>query len=105
MSLWVDKYRPNTLSKLDYHQEQAKYLKKLVCYIYSYVRTDTHVLVGLLGSQRRRSASVGVWSFRSRQEDSHHVHIKGNVRSRSRKVESGAYDIHSKDLYFDHVII
>uniref|UniRef100_T1J635 Replication factor C subunit 3 n=1 Tax=Strigamia maritima TaxID=126957 RepID=T1J635_STRMM len=30
MSLWVDKYRPTSLSKLDYHKEQATHLKKLV---------------------------------------------------------------------------
>ena len=30
MSLWVDKHRPNQLIKLDYHKEQAIYLKKLV---------------------------------------------------------------------------
>ena len=30
MSLWVDKHRPNVLNKLDYHKEQATYLKKLV---------------------------------------------------------------------------
>lgn len=30
MSLWVDKHRPNSLAKLDYHKEQAQYLKKLV---------------------------------------------------------------------------
>ena len=30
MSLWVDKYRPLRLEKLDYHKEQAAYLKKLV---------------------------------------------------------------------------
>ena len=30
MSLWVDKYRPTTLSKLDFHKEQASSLKKLV---------------------------------------------------------------------------
>ncbi|XP_076053927.1 replication factor C subunit RfC38 [Oratosquilla oratoria] len=30
MSLWVDKYRPKELNKLDYHEEQAKHLKKLV---------------------------------------------------------------------------
>lgn len=30
MSLWVDKHRPTSLSKLDYHKEQAAYLKKLV---------------------------------------------------------------------------
>lgn len=30
MSLWVDKYRPNTLGKLDFHKAQAEYLKQLV---------------------------------------------------------------------------
>ncbi|KAK4883217.1 hypothetical protein RN001_006536 [Aquatica leii] len=29
MSLWVDKYRPKDLSKLDYHKDQAENLKKL----------------------------------------------------------------------------
>ena len=33
MSLWVDKYRPTSLSKLDYHKEQAGRLKKLVLII------------------------------------------------------------------------
>lgn len=30
MSLWVDKYRPTSLGKLDYHKEQATELKNLV---------------------------------------------------------------------------
>lgn len=30
MSLWVDKYRPTSLGKLDYHKEQANQLKNLV---------------------------------------------------------------------------
>jgi len=30
MSLWVDKHRPKRLAKLDYHQEQAEHLGKLV---------------------------------------------------------------------------
>ncbi|GLH05921.1 hypothetical protein R5R35_007309 [Gryllus longicercus] len=30
MSLWVDKYRPTSLSKLDYHLTQAEHLKNLV---------------------------------------------------------------------------
>ncbi|TRY90953.1 hypothetical protein DNTS_022189 [Danionella cerebrum] len=30
MSLWVDKYRPTSLAKLDYHKEQANQLKNLV---------------------------------------------------------------------------
>jgi len=32
MSLWVDKYRPTTLAKLDYHLEQAEDLKNMVIY-------------------------------------------------------------------------
>ncbi len=30
MSLWVDKYRPTALSKLDFHKDQAANLRKLV---------------------------------------------------------------------------
>lgn len=30
MSLWVDKYRPTALGKLDFHKEQAAQLKNLV---------------------------------------------------------------------------
>ena len=30
MSLWVDKYRPISLSKLDYHKEQAERLQQMV---------------------------------------------------------------------------
>ena len=30
MSLWCDKYRPRRLNKLDYHQDQAKHLGRLV---------------------------------------------------------------------------
>ena len=30
MSLWVDKYRPTSLSKLDYHKDLATHLRKLV---------------------------------------------------------------------------
>uniref|UniRef100_A0A6Q2YVA0 Replication factor C subunit 3 n=1 Tax=Esox lucius TaxID=8010 RepID=A0A6Q2YVA0_ESOLU len=30
MSLWVDKYRPTSLGKLDYHKEQANQLKNMV---------------------------------------------------------------------------
>lgn len=30
MSLWVDKYRPKELSKLDFHTDQAQHLKQLV---------------------------------------------------------------------------
>ncbi|KAG2456944.1 RFC3 factor, partial [Polypterus senegalus] len=31
MSLWLDKYRPSSLNKLDYHKEQASQLKNLIC--------------------------------------------------------------------------
>ena len=30
MALWLDKYRPKRLSKLDYHKNQATYLERLV---------------------------------------------------------------------------
>ncbi|XP_001951302.1 replication factor C subunit 3 [Acyrthosiphon pisum] len=30
MSLWADKYRPNSLQKVDYHQDQAQHLTNLV---------------------------------------------------------------------------
>jgi hypothetical protein len=30
MALWVDKYRPNQLSKLDYHKEQAEQIQRIV---------------------------------------------------------------------------
>ena len=30
MSLWVDKYRPSALSRLDFHREQAAQLRSLV---------------------------------------------------------------------------
>ena len=30
MSLWVDKHRPTSLAKLDYHKELSSHLKKLV---------------------------------------------------------------------------
>lgn len=30
MSLWVDKYRPSSLVRLDYHKEQAAQLRNLV---------------------------------------------------------------------------
>lgn len=30
MSLWVDKYRPSTLAKLDFHREQAERLERMV---------------------------------------------------------------------------
>jgi hypothetical protein len=30
MSLWVDKYRPNNLQKLDFHCKQANHLRNLV---------------------------------------------------------------------------
>ena len=30
----MDKYRPTSLSKLDYHKDLAAHLKKLVCFVY-----------------------------------------------------------------------
>jgi hypothetical protein len=31
MSLWVDKYRPTALEKLDYHENLTKKLSQMVC--------------------------------------------------------------------------
>ena len=39
MSLWVDKHRPTSLSKLDYHKDLSCHLKRLV----SNKSTDTDV--------------------------------------------------------------
>jgi hypothetical protein len=30
MALWIDKYRPQTLDRMDYHVEQAQSLKQMV---------------------------------------------------------------------------
>ena len=30
MALWLDKYRPKRLNKLDFHKKQAEHLEKLV---------------------------------------------------------------------------
>ena len=30
MALWLDKYRPKKLNKLDFHKKQAEHLEKLV---------------------------------------------------------------------------
>ena len=43
MSLWLDKHRPTSLSKLDYHKEQALHLKKLVVALLLSLKPDrTH---------------------------------------------------------------
>lgn len=47
MSLWVDKHRPTSLSKLDYHKEQAGRLKKLVS-LHSPIHTRLTASVSLL---------------------------------------------------------
>lgn len=40
MSLWVDKYRPKELSKLDFHTDQAQHLKKLVSFTVFVLRSQ-----------------------------------------------------------------
>ena len=40
MSLWVDKYRPTSLSKLDYHKDLATHLKKLVRELFTNISCD-----------------------------------------------------------------
>lgn len=34
MSLWADKYKPKSLSNLDFHKDQGEQLRKLVRKIY-----------------------------------------------------------------------
>ena len=40
MSLWVDKYRPTSLSKLDYHKDLATHLRKLVRELFTNTSCD-----------------------------------------------------------------
>ena len=40
MSLWVDKYRPTSISKLDYHKDLATHLKKLVRELFTNISYD-----------------------------------------------------------------
>ena len=40
MSLWVDKYRPTSLSKLDYHKDLATHLRKLVRELFTNTACD-----------------------------------------------------------------
>ena len=40
MSLWVDKYRPTSLSKVDYHKDLATHLKKLVRELFTNISYD-----------------------------------------------------------------
>lgn len=52
MSLWVDKYRPTSLAKLDYHKEQAEQLKRMVSVVETqqgkdYACTSHHRDLGL----------------------------------------------------------
>ena len=50
MSLWVDKHRPNQLIKLDYHKEQAIYLKKLVRMAYKSLNDNGCICLNFLKS-------------------------------------------------------
>lgn len=43
MALWVDKYRPQSLDSLDYHQEQATMLRRLVSFLILFVAA--HLLI------------------------------------------------------------
>ena len=45
MSLWVDKYRPTSLSKLDYHKDLATHLKKLVRELSTNIRTISYAMM------------------------------------------------------------
>ena len=51
MSLWVDKYRPKSLTSLDYHKEQASRLKKLVNLCHTMTTCDAIMIPFLLQVQ------------------------------------------------------
>ena len=54
MSLWVDKYRPTSLSKLDYHKDLATHLKKLVRELFTNISYDLlHMMDGVILSLLR----------------------------------------------------
>ena len=79
MSLWVDKHRPSSLNKLDYHKEQAQWLKRLVSLqispkLRSRTRTLNYVSIfAHVGSEWGFPSSTGVWSIWSWEEDKNHV--------------------------------
>ena len=80
MSLWVDKHRPSSLNKLDYHKEQAQWLKRLVSLQFDQKYIDCrkmnlcHVLSNVhVGSEWGFPSFASVWSFWSWEEDANHV--------------------------------
>ena len=84
MALWLDKYRPKKLNKLDFHKKQAEHLEKLV-------KTGDfpHLLVISFDSICTLRVNQifnfsGSWTSRGRQENSNYGPLKGNVRIRSR---------------------
>ena len=78
MSLWVDKHRPTSLAKLDYHKELSSHLKKLVG-----VNVDIIIrLIVLLGSQWRYSSFIVLWTIWCWQEDEDNVCAQGALWQR-----------------------
>lgn len=83
MSLWVDKYRPTSLSKLDYHKDQAKWLGRLVSRV-TYAKEPKKGSFIFVGSDRGLATSAGVWAFWCWQENTYHVYPEGVVWQWSR---------------------
>ena len=76
MSLWLDKHRPTSLSKLDYHKEQALHLKKLV--------------VALLLSLKPDRTTAHMTRTATDERHAWRVSVKcGNVECVMRKVKCG----------------
>jgi hypothetical protein len=76
--LWVDKHRPNSLVKLDFHKEQGLQLSQLVKLETQNSPFILLILILLLlllllfcmsGDLRRVSTFVDIWTFWSRKED------------------------------------
>jgi hypothetical protein len=62
MSLWVDKYRPKSLAKLDYHPELSENLEMLVR-VLNY-RLEMGQKTNLtLGKDRRRPSHYVLWAI------------------------------------------
>jgi hypothetical protein len=68
MALLVDKHRPRSLESLTYHEDLSQRLKALV-------RLNDAIILKCLklnpGPKRGLPSPSNLWTFRSRQKDSH----------------------------------